>query len=214
MSSERVIQNILCRVEKKEKPQMANKYIGDLKAFATDVKKSAIDDFDLARIFDIRHGVNAYPIIWMLVWLLAIGVLTLSILILQQDGLSSTSYNYTILIATMAAVVVAATTFGAVMRVVYAGQWDFMVSEDPQTRASRGNDVAAVPAGGAAKPVVANSLAQQAEATAAAPAAAAGQVISKPIPSPKEGVVTMDTQPMPVGQPNPLQKANPTGGPQ
>lgn len=190
---------------------MANKYVSDLKAFATDVKKSAVDDFDLARIFDIRHGVNAYPIIWMLVWLLAIGVLTLSILILQQDSLSSTSYNYTILIATMAAVIVVLTTLGAVMRVVYTGQWDFMVSENPQTRASKGSGPAAVAAGGVTKPGVANSF--QAAAPAAAPAAV-GLDISKPIPTTTEGVVEMTKQKMPVGQPNPLRKPNPAGGPQ
>lgn len=100
-------------------------FLGGAKVFAADLKRSAVDDFDLARIFDIRHGVSAYPVVWMLVWLLAIGVLTLSILILQQDGLTSTSYNYTIFIATMAAVIVALTTLGAVMRVVYASQWDF-----------------------------------------------------------------------------------------
>lgn len=175
---------------------MANKYVSDLKAFATDVKKSAVDDFDLARIFDIRHGVNAYPIIWMLVWLLAIGVLTLSILILQQDGLTSTSYNYTILIATMAAVIVALTTLGAVMRVVYTGQWDFLVSEDPKTGASKGSGVAAMAAGDNPKPGVASLLANPA-AGAAAAEAVAPLVVSNPILRKNEGVVKMTKEKMP-----------------
>lgn len=111
---------------------------GGIATFATDIKSSVSgENFDVARMFDIREEVNAYPIFWFIIWLLAIGVLTFAIMILQQTNLNAISYNYTMLIAAASAMIVLLTTVGAIARFAFGKRWNLksaIIVAKPQTK--------------------------------------------------------------------------------